>query len=82
MSTSTTTVFTAEEVAQTLRVHVLTVYRWARKGQIGYARQPGQRAYKFTQAHIDDFLSGGVQAAASAPSTAKPSRNPKYTRNK
>lgn len=77
MTTSTTTVFTAEEVAQTLRVHVLTVYRWARKGQIGYARQPGQRAYKFTQKHIDDFL-GGITTAEVKPKAAKPSRSPKY----
>lgn len=78
MTSSTTPVFTAEEVAEKLRVHVLTLYRWARKGQIGYARQPGQRAYRFTQQHIDEYLSGTVTAHAhKAP---KPSRNPRYSK--
>lgn len=75
--TSTPTVFTAEEVAERLRVHVLTLYRWARKGQIGYARQPGQRAYRFTQAHIDAYLRGDKPAQEHE---AKPSRSPRYSK--
>jgi excisionase family DNA binding protein len=77
VTTSTITVFTADEVAQILRCNRETVYRWARKGQIKSARQPGQRAYRFTQAHIDAFLSGET-ATEEKPKTAKPSRNPKY----
>jgi excisionase family DNA binding protein len=72
------TVYTAEEVAAQFRCNVETVYRWARKGQIRSARKPGQRAYRFTQEHIDEYLRGDVPApAATAP---KSSRHPKYSK--
>lgn len=72
---STVTVYTAEEVAEILRCSKETVYRWARMGLIGDGPLAGRRIYRFTQKHIDDFLSGGTKAAAS---TSKISRHPKY----
>jgi excisionase family DNA binding protein len=79
MTPSTVTVFTAEEVAEKMRCNVETVYRWARKGQIRYARKPGQRAYRFTQEHIDEYLRGEVPVVMTAP-TPKPSRHPRYSK--
>lgn len=79
MTTSTVTVFTAKEVAEQLRCDVETVYRWARCGQIRHARKPGQRAYRFTQEHIDEYLAGEVPTAPQK-TEPKPTRNPKYAR--
>lgn len=80
-ATETPTVFTAREVALKFRCDVETVYRWARKGQIGYARKPGQKVYRFTQQHIDDYLNG-VEPVAAAPRAPKPTRSPKYAHSK
>lgn len=79
MANSTVTVYTAEQVAEMLRCNKETVYRWARKGLIGDGPLAGRRIYRFTQKHIDDFLSGESKTAA-APTAPKPSRNPKYSR--
>lgn len=77
MPTPTVTTFTAEEVAKALRCSTETVYRRARKGLIGDGPVPGGRMYRFTQKHIDDFLSGATQATEAA---AKPKRSPRYTK--
>jgi len=79
MTTSTVTVFTAKEVAEQLRCDVETVYRWARGGQIRHARKPGQRAYRFTQEHIDEYLAGRVPPARQEVKP-KPLRNPRYSK--
>lgn len=79
MASSTVQVYTAEEVAQMLRCNRESVYRWARKGLIGDGPLAGRRVYRFTQKHIDDFLSGEHKGTATAP--PKPSRNPKYARS-
>lgn len=79
MPTSTVTVYTAKELAEMFRCDVETVYRWARKGQIGYARKPGQKTYRFTQKHVDDYLAGEAPVTP-APKSPKPTRNPKYSR--
>jgi len=76
MTTSTVKVYTAEQVAEILRCNKVTVYRWARKGLIGDGPLAGQRIYRFTQKHIDDFLSGATRTAAAE--VEKPTRNPKY----
>jgi excisionase family DNA binding protein len=75
MATSTVTVYTAEQVAEILRCNKETVYRWARKGLIGDGPLAGRRIYRFTDQHIEDFVSGKTKTAAASP---KPSRHPKY----
>lgn len=83
MTPDTTKVFTAAEVAETFRVDVETVYRWARANppKIGFCpKLPGQRYYRFLQKHIDDFLNG-IAPTAAEPKQAKPRRNPKYARS-
>lgn len=79
MTTSTVTVFTAEEVAVMLRCNVETIHRWARRGTLKSCRQPGQRAYRFTQEQIDEFLSG-PKVETNKPKTPLPSRNPRYAK--
>lgn len=79
MPTPAVETFTAEEVAEVFRCNKETVYRWARKGLIGDGPLAGRRMYRFTQKHIDDFLSGATRAKAGATTPApKPKRNPKY----
>lgn len=74
--------FSAAEVAEKMGVDVETVYRWARKGQIGFCpRIAGQRTYRFLQKHIDDFLNG-VAPTSTVPKSVKPSRHPKYALSK
>lgn len=80
MATPAVTTFTAQEVADSLRCNKETVYRWARKGLIGDGPLAGRRMYRFTQQHIDDFLSGATRASASATKESKPKRDPKYSR--
>lgn len=77
MATPTVTAYTAQQVADILSCNKETVYRWARKGLIGDGPLAGRRIYRFTQKHIDDFLSGATRETAHA---SKPSRSPKYSR--
>lgn len=74
MSSST---YTAEEVAEKLQCSRESVYRWARKRLLGDGPLPGSRIYRFTDKHIEDFVSGKTKAAAAAP---KPSRSPRYSK--
>lgn len=74
-----TTSYTAEEVAQKLQCSRESVYRWARKRLLGDGPLPGSRIYRFTDQHIEDFLSG--KSKASAPQAPKPTRNPRYARS-
>lgn len=78
MTTSTPTVYTAKEVAEILRCDVQTVCRWARKGQLRSCRKEGQRAYRFTQEHLDEFLAG--PKVDLGPKTPLPLRNPRYSK--
>lgn len=75
MTGSTVTVYTADEVAQKLQCSRESVYRWARKRLIGDGPLPGSRVYRFTDQHIEDFVSGKTKTAAAAP---KSKRHPKY----
>lgn len=68
------TVYTAEEVAKTLRCNRETVYRWVRNGRLkSLHRQANKEPFRFTQEHIDEFLFGPKTTEAPAP---KPVRNP------
>lgn len=46
--------FRSREVAELLDVHVMTVNRLRLSGQLGFIRVG--RSVRFTQRHIDDFL--------------------------
>lgn len=78
MATSTVTVYTAEQVAEILNCNRETVYRWARKGLIGDGPLAGRRIYRFTQKHLDDFLSGASRTVEHAPTAEKSKRHSKY----
>lgn len=83
MITSTTRVYTAAEVATILHVDRETVYRWARADKIGYCpKLPGQRYYRFSQKHIDDYLKGIAPVSPKATKAPKSSRHPKYALSK
>ncbi len=61
-------VLTAEEVAAYLRVHLMTVRRWCRQGELPAAKVG--RSYRIRRADLDRWwaerMEGG-QAAAHAP---------------
>lgn len=78
MTTSTVTVYTADEVAQMLRCNRETVYRWRAAGKLkSCERAEGQRAHLFLPEHVEEFLNG--PKPASTPAAPKPARNPRKT---
>lgn len=54
---------TAEEVAARLRVHVETVRKWLRTGQLRAIRLGGRSGYRVTPAELHEFLERRKPAA-------------------
>ena len=73
---TTSTVYTADEVATMLRCCRESVYRWIKAGRLESCTRNGTRAHLFTQEHIDAFLTGPAPAE---PPAKKPTRNPNRT---
>ena len=48
--------FTPDQVAEMLRVHLMTVYRMIKDGRLG-AHKIGTRTLRITRKDIDDFIS-------------------------
>ena len=49
--------WTPEEIAEILRVHVVTVRRWIAAGQLGAIRLPGG-GYRIPQSELDRLCTG------------------------
>ena len=49
--------WTPEEIAEILRVHVVTVRRWIAAGQLGAIRLPGG-GYRIPQSELDRLCAG------------------------
>ena len=49
--------WTPEEIAEFLRVHVVTVRRWIAAGQLGAIRLPGG-GYRIPQSELDRLCTG------------------------
>ena len=49
--------WTPEEIAEILRVHVVTVRRWIAAGQLGGIRLPGG-GYRIPQSELDRLCTG------------------------
>lgn len=54
---------TAEEVAARLRVHVGTIQRWLRTGQLRGVRLGGRTGYRVMTADLNEFLERRKPAA-------------------
>ena len=54
--------WTAEELAEILRVHVVTVRRWIAAGQLGAIRLPGG-CHRIPQAEFDRLCAGSSVSA-------------------
>ena len=50
--------YTVREIADKLTVTERTVYRWIASEKIEYLRHGENGQYRFTEAHINDFLKG------------------------
>lgn len=50
------TLLTVEEVAKRLSVHVDTIRRWIRSGEIGAIDLGGPAGYRITQAELNRFI--------------------------
>ncbi|HEY3477515.1 MAG TPA: helix-turn-helix domain-containing protein [Streptomyces sp.] len=68
------TFFTSAEVAKALRMDIQTLRRKAFSGEIDSVKSG--REYRFTQAHIDAYLSGDKPAPRRE---TKPLRSPRYS---
>ena len=51
--------WTPEEIAEILRVHVVTVRRWIAGGQLGAIRLPGG-GYRILQSELDRLCTGSL----------------------
>ncbi len=52
------TLLTVEEVARRLGVHIDTVRRWIRSGELPAINLGGPAGYRITQADLDRFIKG------------------------
>ena len=58
---------TAAELAQVLNVPVVTVWKWARAGQVPCVRLPGGRCFiRFDLSEVERALEGGGNGKAPA----------------
>ena len=51
--------WTAEEIAEVFRVHVVTVRQWIAGGQLGAIRPPGG-GYRIPQSELDRLCTGSL----------------------
>jgi len=61
-----------QEAAEFLGVHVNTLDRWVRGGQIGYLRVG--RSIQFTEANIKQFITDREQPVVAVAPTRRPGR--------
>lgn len=69
-------VLTAEEVAAYLRIHLITVRRWCRQGELPAAKVG--RSYRIRRVDLDRWWAervGGNQAGVHAPGQQEPGRD-------
>lgn len=50
---------TAPQAAKYLGIHIVTLYKWIKEGEIAYTKPKGR--YRFKVSYLEDFISGKIR---------------------